>query len=252
MLKEHRGIQRIFQKYKGLKKDFPHSHSIQIMSSSASKSSNSPSLFPKWPKAVHDTNGDYRVESAFLESTLHSSTSQENLYQHQSKIPHLPIPSVSETLSKLASTALPLLDIPISKVSFNSASDNEKTSFLQAIENFPTQVAKLQLQERLMKRKNEDYKDSSWLQHWWNTMGYLQVRDSIVINVSYFYHFKNDPTLPNKSSIPTATDLSVPRGAVLLCQLAKFHKQVCSVTLSPPYIGRKQKKYSSLLMQYTI
>ena len=205
-------------------------------------SSSSPSPFPKWPKPIHDANGDYRVESAFLESTLHDSKGHRNtLYEHQTKIPHLPIPSISETLSKLPSTALPLL-----KTKNSSDNDDERTSFMKAIENFPSQAERLQLQERLLKRRNEEYKESSWLQHWWNTTGYLQVRDPVVINVSYFYHFVMDPTLPIHSTGDNL-DLSISRGAAILHQVAKFRKEVCSATLSPPFVGRKEKNTQTFL-----
>jgi len=206
--------------------------SIQIsidkeLSSIRKMSSSIKSPFPKWPNPVHDAEGDYRTEAAFLETKLH--TAKNNLYMHQKSIPRLPLPSISDTLSKLAPTVLPLV----------KHNENEKTSFLQAIEDFPSQVAQLHLQERLEKRRNKDYSNSSWLQHWWNTLGYLDVRDPVVINVSYFYHFQTDPTLPTTQH----EDLSIPRTAAILTKLAKLRQEICGATLPPPSVGRKTPVY---------
>ena len=35
--------------------------------------------------------------------------------------------------------------------------------------------------------------NSSWLQVWWNKLSYLEYRDPVVIFVSYFVHFEDDP-----------------------------------------------------------
>ena len=47
-------------------------------------------------------------------------------------------------------------------------------------------------EEEVLKRK-EEYHNSSWLQHWWNTGSYLEFRMSNVINVSYFFSFADLP-----------------------------------------------------------
>ena len=226
MLKHHRLAYQIIQRNrKELSKSFKNTQR---------KSMTTVSPFPKWPKAVHDTTGDYRKEAAFLESTLHSkkdNSSTPNLYQYQNEVPHLPLPAVPDTLKKLVPTALPL---------WKESNPSEKSSFLQAVKDFPAQVAKLQLQERLAERRNNEYSNSSWLQHWWNTLAYLKVRDPVVINVSYFYHFHSDPTLP---ALEIENDLSIPRGAMILYKLAQIRLQVCSATLPPPSIGRKKPIY---------
>lgn len=195
----------------------------RVMSTQTTKSP-----FPQWPQPIHDAHGDYRVEAALFESKLHnpSNNNKNHLYQHQTKVPHLPIPSVSETLAKLPSTVLPLAETP-----------DEKSKFLQAVQDFPKQVSNLNLQERLETRRNVEFSDSSWLQNWWNTWAYLSVRDPVPINVSYFYHFQRDPTLPVASS--SDIDLSIPRGACFLYKLAQLRKEICAATLPPPSIGKK-------------
>lgn len=123
---------------------------VRTMSVAASK------LKP-WPHPMVESRGDYRAE-AYLEDHIGGK-----LYSQQRSLPRLPIPNISDTMTKLMPTVLPL-----------AKSDEEKTSFIKACEEFEGQAG--ELQRRLVERKEGDMKDSSWLQHWWNTMGYLQVR----------------------------------------------------------------------------
>lgn len=103
----------------------------------------------------------------------------------------------------------------------------EEAALRKAVEAFPSQAAALQ--ERLQRRKDE-YHSSSWLQHWWNTAGYLQVRDTVVINVSYFFHFKDDIVATTQSK----------RAAALLTGVADFRKLVCSGQLPAEKVGRNE------------
>ena len=123
---------------------------VRTMSVAASK------LKP-WPHPMVESRGDYRSE-AYLEDHIGGK-----LYTQQRSLPRLPIPNISDTMTKLMPTVLPL-----------AKSDEEKATFIKACEDFEGQAG--ELQRRLVERKEGDMKDSSWLQHWWNTMGYLQVR----------------------------------------------------------------------------
>lgn len=170
------------------------------------------STFSPWENKVIESNGDYREES-FLESHVGGP-----LYEHQASLPRLPVPSIHDTLDRFLPTALPLIK-----------SESEKQALLEAVKKFPAQAS--QLQERLLRRK-EECSDTSWLQLWWNTMGYLQVRDSVVINVSYFFHFADDPSSPGQ----------VQRAASILTGVGQFRKQVCSGSLPAETIGKKDRK----------
>eukprot|EP00561_Arcocellulus_cornucervis_P002187 CAMPEP_0185827164 /NCGR_PEP_ID=MMETSP1322-20130828/31915_1 /TAXON_ID=265543 /ORGANISM="Minutocellus polymorphus, Strain RCC2270" /LENGTH=703 /DNA_ID=CAMNT_0028524895 /DNA_START=96 /DNA_END=2207 /DNA_ORIENTATION=- len=173
-----------------------------------------------WPQPAIESQGDYRAE-AFLEQHIGGP-----LYAHQATLPHLPIPNVEDTITKFLSTALPLAE-----------SDEEKQSLLDASASFPADAAKLQ--QRLQARRDVDMNDSSWLQLWWNQMGYLQVRDPVVVNVSYFFHFSDDGTLPAPSD---GKSLGVMRGASMLVAAAEYRKKVCSGSLPCEAIGRKDPK----------
>eukprot|EP00984_Skeletonema_dohrnii_P039033 scaffold42960_cov155-Skeletonema_dohrnii-CCMP3373.AAC.1 len=124
-----------------------------------------------------ESHGDYRAE-AYLEDHIGGK-----LYEKQHSLPRLPIPSISETISKFLPTALPL-----------AKSEEEKDTLIKACEEFESQAG--ELQQRLIERRDGEMKDSSWLQLWWNTLGYLQVRGPVVVNVSYFFQFSDDGSLP--------------------------------------------------------
>lgn len=68
-------------------------------------------------------------------------------------------------------------------------------------------------------------------------MGYLQVRDPVVVNVSYFFSFVDDPTVSLKGGKP-----NVQRGATILFAVAQFRKLVATGQLPYESVGRRQPK----------
>lgn len=105
-----------------------------------------------------EAHGDYRDES-FLEAHIGGP-----LYENQKKLPRLPIPSIEESMKRFLPTALPL-----------AKTKEEKMALKEACAAFPEQ-AKV-LQERLIERSENEMKDSSWLQLWWNQVssGYGEI-----------------------------------------------------------------------------
>ena len=67
----------------------------------------------------------------------------------------------------------------------------------------------------------------------------MQVRDPIVVNVSYFFHFSDDGTLPQ---IPQMKSLGVLRAASLLYSTAQFRQLVATGNLPYEAIGRKEPR----------
>ena len=108
-----------------------------------------------WPVAMIESRGDYR-EEAFLDELIGGP-----LYSAQKSLPRLPIPSIEETISTFLPTALPL-----------AQSEEEVNNLMAASEVFPQQAE--QLHQRLIARKDDEMDNSSWLQLWWNTEGYLK------------------------------------------------------------------------------
>ena len=160
----------------------------------------------------------YRAE-AWIESHVGGP-----LYQYQSSLPKLPVPSIENTLQRFLPTALPL-----------AKSAQEARNLQTAVDKFAKQAAPLQ--QRLLARSNE-YSNSSWLQHWWNTLGYLDVRDSVVINVSYYFHFADDSTVYDYLSSTSAPSAQIRRAAALLFTTAQVRNQVVSGTWPPQLLGK--------------
>jgi carnitine O-acetyltransferase len=179
------------------------------------------SCFKPWHQPMIESDGDYRKE-AFLETHIGGP-----LYANQSSLPRLPIPTLEETMRRFLPTALPL-----------AKSEEEKSTLKEACQLFPQQAAALQ--QRLHHRRDVEMADSSWLQLWWNTWGYLQVRDSIVINVSYYFNFADDPTATT----------GVSRGASILFAAAEFRKRVCSGELPAEAVGKNKTPLCSVAFKY--
>lgn len=179
-------------------------------------------LLKPWPQRRYDCQGDYRKET-FLEEHVGGP-----LYAEQRKLPMLPVPTIEETIQRFLPTALPLAE-----------TEDDKLKLQQACQSFPDEARVLQ--ERLQDRQRNEMKDSSWLQIWWNQMGYLQVRDSVVHNVSYFFELKNDPTVGSSQ---------IQRAAAILWATAQFRNQVCSGELPAGKIGKQQTPLCSTSFKY--
>lgn len=108
-----------------------------------------PSEIRPWGVAMVESRGDYR-EEAFLEAKIGGP-----LYEYQPEMPLLPIPSLQATLERLIPTVLPL-----------ARTVEEEANFSEACRKFPEQAQVLH--ERLIARRNGEFKHSSWLQLWWN------------------------------------------------------------------------------------
>ena len=127
---------------------------VRKMTTAATTTKISPDL-KTWPVPMIESRGDYR-EEAHLDDLVNGP-----LYTSQKTLPQLPIPTIEETISAFLPTALPL-----------AQSEEEIRNLKEACKAFPKQAA--QLHERLISRKNNEMENSSWLQLWWNTAGYLQ------------------------------------------------------------------------------
>jgi carnitine O-acetyltransferase len=130
-------------------------------------------------RQVWDSNGDYQRDS-WLEKK------HVPLYQNQDKLPHLPVPSLEDTIALFLPTAMPL-----------ARNEQERQSLHEACQSFVSQAQCLQ--DRLLRRRDDcSQMWSSWLQLWWNQLGYLQERGSNALHVSYFFQLADDPDVdPN-------------------------------------------------------
>ena len=113
----------------------------QMLSSDSKMASR---VFRPWKTDTVETTGDYR-EEAWLETHIGGP-----LYEKQSSLPRLPVPSIQDTLHRFLPTALPL------------AKTNGEVAQLQAaVDSFPQQAAALQ--KLLLERAEAASSNSSWL-----------------------------------------------------------------------------------------
>jgi carnitine O-acetyltransferase len=180
-----------------------------------------------WPdqtQGMIESHGDYRDET-WLEEYIGGP-----LYQYQKSLPILPVISnLSTTLQRLAPTILPL-----------AKNDAEVSNVQSCLSKFPNQAE--HLQERLHQHAQNIGTSSSWLQQWWNTYCYLQVRDSVVINVSYFFHFQSDPTVTN----------IVQRAATIAYTTGQFRNLVASGQFPAEQIGKGRTPLCSVAYKYML
>ncbi|PPQ91497.1 hypothetical protein CVT25_013754 [Psilocybe cyanescens] len=122
----------------------------------------------------------------------------------QSTLPQLPVPDLQNTLERLKESLRPI-----------AWSDAEYASVVQKIDNFG-QGKGPELHKRLLRRTEER---KHWLEEWWDDAGYLGYRDSVVINVSYYYGFDQPPS--HLSSAPAARAAGIARAAMIFRQRLK-------------------------------
>jgi len=177
------------------------------------------SPFHKWPSPMMESHGNYR-EEAFLEDII-GGGKNNNLYGQQQRLPSLPVPSLQETMDRFLPTALPLCE-----------NEAERNSLLQAAQEFVDETKELQhcLEQR---RDDSQQNGTSWLQHWWNTEGYLKFRDPLPVHVSYFLTVPDDPSLPKQQEekenpIDSSVSSGLYRAAAAMTAAAEFRKLVCS------------------------
>ncbi|KIM26119.1 hypothetical protein M408DRAFT_73203 [Serendipita vermifera MAFF 305830] len=124
-------------------------------------------------------------------------------YAAQDALPHLPIPTLEKTLEKLKSSLKAM-----------ALSDAEYQAALNKIDAFGKrggigEVLHARLEER---REHEEQEGGrgSWLEAWWDDLAYMGYRDSVVINVSYYYGFDLPPNTPTPLEKPPTSDPSTP------------------------------------------
>ncbi|RDB23658.1 Carnitine O-acetyltransferase, mitochondrial [Hypsizygus marmoreus] len=113
-----------------------------------------------------------------------------NTLTFETNLPRLPVPDLPQTLARLKQSLLPI-----------AWSDAEYAAVTKKIDEFAAGKG-LELHQRLLKRAEEL---PHWLEEWWDDAGYMGYRDSVVINVSYYYGFIAQPAhLPQTSAARAA------------------------------------------------
>lgn len=175
------------------------------------------------PEGFRECFGDYRDES---DMEVHSLP----LYRFQESLPRLPVPKLEETVALYLSTVEPL-STPVEFARTKAlAQDFLRKGGLGQ-----------ELHQRLLQRAAER-QDTSYLSEWWNKGGYLEVRDPVVFNVSYFFHF-SDSVHANQRS-------NVGRAAALLRATMEFRQLIVNGTLEPEQLGPKKTPVCATAYKY--
>ncbi|KAI0342524.1 carnitine acetyl transferase [Trametopsis cervina] len=130
----------------------------------------------------------------------------------QASLPRLPVPELPDTLAKLKESLRPI-----------AWSREEYADVEKKIDAFARGLG-LELQKRLQARAQEPGRQH-WLEEWWDDIGYLGYRDSVVVNISYYYGFDDHPKhLPQ---------LPASRAAVLTRAILLFRQQYKQGQVAP-------------------
>ncbi|KAG8784726.1 Carnitine O-acetyltransferase mitochondrial [Ceratobasidium sp. 428] len=157
----------------------------------------------------------------------------------EATLPSLPVPDLDASLDRLKVTLRPL------------ARSSDELKIVEAkIEELRTAGLGRRLHERLLQRKEEkDKLGSSWLEEWWDDVSasmtifmtvvdrsqaaYLTYRDSVVVNVSYYYGFTPHPSHLPQSPVHRAAALT--RSAMLFRQKFKRGELAPDATKEGPF-----------------
>lgn len=134
---------------------------------------------------------------------------------HDFKLPKLPVPSLDQT-AQLLSKSVKALSNDTNKI---AALEHKLASFVA--NEGPN------LQSRLHARRM-DPEHVNWLEQYWDDAAYMAYRDSVVVNVSFFYGF-----------VPTSRPLSETQYAARIAHYAlQFRKMLFDGQLDPDVIGK--------------
>ncbi|EDR14041.1 uncharacterized protein LACBIDRAFT_244106 [Laccaria bicolor S238N-H82] len=125
-------------------------------------------------------------------------------FASQSTLTKLPVPALHDTLSRLKDTLKPI-----------AWSDAEYNAIDKMIDLFAANEGPV-LHSRLLKRAEDT---QHWLENWWDDGGYLGYRDSVVVNVSYYYGFDRPPA--HLGQTPVAKAAGIARAAMIFRQRLK-------------------------------
>ncbi|KAF7309984.1 Carnitine acetyl transferase [Mycena indigotica] len=128
----------------------------------------------------------------------------------QAALPSLPVPDLKETLTRLRQSLKPL--------AWSKAELDDVEAKITEFENGKAPELHVRLLERSKHHRH-------WLEEWWDNGAYLSYRDSVVVNVSYYYGFDAQP--------PTLPQSNVARAAYIARATALFRQQYKLGKLKP-------------------
>ena len=156
-------------------------------------------------------------------------------------MPKLPVPTLQETRERFLKSCLPI-----------ARSQAEYDALVSKFNDFVSGKGK-ELQARLIEfAKEEEAATGNWLDRLWLRKAYLEYRDSVVINVSYWMAFDNHPSQPsalltNPPAAGTYSEWQIRRAALLTRGLLLYKEQIDAAEIAPEY-GQKATKTQPFCM----
>ncbi|GAA5900440.1 hypothetical protein JCM8208_005362 [Rhodotorula glutinis] len=144
------------------------------------------------------------------------------LYRNQGdKLPRLPVPKLADTLARLSRSCEPL------------AADQEQLAALHAkLEAFARPGSVGDKLQRLLEHKREQPGVRNWLAEDWDEQAYMAYRDSVVVNVSYYFGFDRFPQAPPGTAKPPVADPAYVAATIAKTAL-EFRRLVVKGLLEP-------------------
>ncbi|VDB99881.1 unnamed protein product [Peniophora sp. CBMAI 1063] len=131
------------------------------------------------------------------------ASGSSSTFSAQATLPRLPVPPLEKTVERLKESLVPL-----------ASGEEELRAASAKADEFARGLGR-ELHARLVKHAEGK---EHWLEKWWDDGGYLGYRDSVIVNVSYFYGFKDVPNTP-KDPIQRAAALT--RAGMLFRRMLK-------------------------------
>lgn len=145
------------------------------------------------------------------------------MFRNQHKLPKLPVPKLDDTLARLVRSCEALAERP------EAAQQVRRKA--EAFEQGPG--SKLQA---LLDKKRGQPEMRNWLARDWDEQAYMAYRDSVVINVSYYFGFKRLPQSAQSSRDAKPDPAYV--AASIASTALEFRQLVTQGLLEPELVGR--------------
>ncbi|KAM0786990.1 hypothetical protein ACM66B_002408 [Microbotryomycetes sp. NB124-2] len=155
-----------------------------------------------------------------------STPATSTMFVNQPQIPKLPVPKLQDTLDRLLKSVEPLAE-----------SDAEMQAVRQKLQEFgqPGGIGH-ELQKRLEQRR-DDPNIRNWIAEWWDQLAYMTYRDSVVVNVSYYYGFKRLPQAPASASNVPQSDSAYVAASIVHTAL-EFRNLISKGLLEPEKVSK--------------
>ncbi|GAA5900930.1 choline/carnitine O-acyltransferase [Sporobolomyces salmoneus] len=165
-----------------------------------------------------------------------ATASTSTMFQNQGKIPRLPVPTLDQTLQQLVKSCTPL-----------AQSEGEIKELRKKVEEFARPGGVGEKLQKSLEAKREQPGTRNWLAEWWDTNAYMAYRDSVVINVSYYFGFNRLPQAPPSVTSPPEADPAYVAASIAKTAL-EFRRLIENGILEPELAG-KTKEDGELCME---